>query len=723
MLPLNPAETSKLLQEARQHQAAGRLAQARAALERALLAMPDIAVAHYNLARILLKMGEAPKALHHLDRAADLKPDEELVWTQYATTLLWMAEPDKSAAFLDKARAAGLERKFLKTLQETLRPKPGKSNTTLGGAPQAEVERGISYLRAGQHQKALEVASNLSRAYPKVAIIADMLAFAQFETGHMDEAEASFRRAIQLDPSYAETRANYGQFLMRQSRHDEAIAQLHEALRLMPKQPAALTSLGTALHRQARHGQAITYLTRALALDPSLVSARLELAESHLAEWQADAALSVLKPIRELKMPNARNRVLWAQALSELQRSQEAEAEFDAALVEAEHKTLAYIEKSVFLQGLGRFDEAEAILREAIKAAPLNGRAYRTLAVGTKIQADDALIGQMQQVYQDSKMTDEARMYLGFALAKALEDTKQYDQVFTYLRPANDKMRAMYPYDIAARNVSVRKTLALFENADFTSAGPAVINGFAPIFVTGLPRSGTTLVEQIIASHSTVTGGGELGYAFYMLEKVVRDILNRSEQTFALNADQMEKLGKATETQMRDQFPQADRITDKGVLSYEMIGPIRQILPNAKIIVVRRDPRDTALSMYKNIFAEGRHRYTNKLRDLGLYYHSFVEVIDFWREKLPGSFHEIEYEDLIADPDAEARKLIAACGLEWEDQCLAFHENKRRVQTLSVHQVRQPLYASSMQAWQRYQGDLGELFDALGPEFDPRVGE
>ncbi len=721
MLPLNPAQNQKLLQQARQHQAAGRLAQARAALEQVLQAMPDLAVAHYNLAKILLKMGEAPKALQHLDRAADLKPDEQVIWTQYATALVWLAEPEKSKAFLAKAKSAGLDRKFLTTLRDMLQPKPGKSRTSLGGAPQAEVERAISLLRSGQHAGALEVAGRLAKAHPDVAIIADILGFAHAELGHAEEAEKHFRRALQLDPTYAEARANYGQFLMRQGHYDEAIAQLRETLRLVPKQPFALTSLGTALHRQARHEQAITFLKRALALDSSLVTARLELAESHLAERQPEETLQVLEPIRDLKLPNAKNRILWASALSELQRSEEAEVEFDAALEEAEHKLLALVEKAEFLQGLGRFAEAETLLRQVIEADPLRGRAYRSLVLGRKMEAGDPLIAQMEKVYDDPAMTEEHRMYVGFALAKVFEDLKQYDRVFPYLGPANDKMRDIYSYDIESRQASIREMISLFENADFTPSEEALANPFAPIFVTGMPRSGTTLVEQIISSHSTVTGGGELSYAFVAIDKVIRDLVNRDRKVFEMAPEEAVKVGCTVEARMREKFPGANRITDKGLKTHEAIGPIRQILPQSKIIVVRRDPRDSLVSMYKNSFAEGQHRYTNKLRDLGLFYHTFLEILEFWRKKLPGAFYEIHYEELIGNPEEEARKLIAACGLEWEDRCLAFHENKRRVQTLSVRQVRQPLYTSSMKAWERYQDDLGELFDVLGPEYDPRV--
>ncbi len=426
-------------------------------------------------------------------------------------------------------------------------------------------------------------------------------------------------------------------------------------------------------------------------------------------------------------MPNAKNRVLYARCLGDLQRHEEAEIEFDRALESAELKTLALAGKATLMQTLGRFDEANALLRESIsinsldsqegatrKIDPMIGRLYSQLVVTKKIEPGDPLIEDMEKAYTHPEIGDENRMYLGYALAKALEDTKDYGRVFTYLRPANDQMRKIYPYDIAQHEKSTRFLLDAFADADF-SKPIAEHSDFAPIFVTGIPRSGTTLVEQIIASHSRVTGGGELSYAFGALNAVTVDMEKRDQREFSLTDDQLAEIGRDIQARMQDEFPLADRITDKGLGTYEMIGPIKAIFPNAHIVVVRRDPRDTLLSMYKNQFQEGRHLYTNSLRDLAVFYRCFLEIVEFWRKKMPDGFYEIEYEALVADPETETRKLIDYCDLEWEDQCLAFHENKRRVKTLSVHQVRQPLYASSTKAWQRYEDDLGELFEALGP--------
>jgi hypothetical protein len=208
-----------------------------------------------------------------------------------------------------------------------------------------------------------------------------------------------------------------------------------------------------------------------------------------------------------------------------------------------------------------------------------------------------------------------------------------------------------------------------------------------------------------------VRGGGELGWA---LSEVMQVFGPDRRHLGDVSDAEIARIGNRTAERMQKIDPDVAHITDKSVQSYTMIGPLRLALPRAKIVVVRRDPRDNLLSIYKNRFDEGMHLYSYNLRDLAVYYQCFQDIIEFWRHKTPTWFHEIEYEALIANPEQETRKLIAACGLDWEDECLSFHRNTRRVDTLSVHQVRQPLYASSMKAWERYADDLGDLIEALG---------
>jgi len=722
MPPVHPQQIPSLFQEARQHHAKGDLAQARRAFESILAADPGAVTAHFQLAQVLVKLNETETALDHLDRAAQLRPQEAAIWQFHAAVVQRMANPAKSKALLDKAKKARIDRKLLLGLQETLAPKASKSRVGTGNAPPAEIEKAIALLRRGRAQEAARAALALHQKHPKVAIIANILALAQAELGEHAKAENSFRLAITLDPNYPESRANFGQFLLTTGRPDQAVPELTHALRLLPDMPMALTNLGLALKKQNQIKAAIRPLERALALDPGILVARLQVADAYLLLNQAEKAEKILQPAMSATLPDAFNHVLMGRCLAAQHKNDAAEGAFDQAIRSARTPSLALASKAAFLQVLGRFDEAETLFRQAIEHDPLNGYTYQTFLITRKTEKGDPIIAKMEELYENPEVSRENRMYFGFALAKAMEDTKDYGRVFAYLRPANEGMRKLYPYDISGYLTSTRALIEQFKSVDFQSRVVPGTTDFAPIFVTGLPRSGTTLVEQIIASHSAVTGGGELGFAFSEMEAAMGGAAKRGTRPFNLSDKEIASIGRKIESHMRHAFPDADRMTDKAVLTHDYLGPLKLAIPKARIIVVQRDPRDCLLSMYKNMFPSGRHLYAYDLGDLGEYYHCFQDIIRLWREKAADWLYEISYDALIANPERETRDLIAACGLEWEDQCLSFHENKRRVDTLSVHQVRQPLYASSTKAWQRYEADLEELFQALGNDYAPEKG-
>ncbi|MDJ0628093.1 MAG: sulfotransferase [Rhodobacter sp.] len=721
MLPINPNRLPAMYKDALRLAGERQFLKAKQAFETILSIKPDFAEAHFQLARVQMELGEVQDGMAHFDRAAELKPQEPAVWKEYAKVLHDLSDPDRSTAFLEKAKRARIDPALLLSLQNALKPKAGKSEVSIGSAPPAEVQRAIAHLRSGRYRDAADVAQRLLKRHPKVAILFDILANAQAALGLAESAEKSFRTAIRLNPDYPETRSNFGQFLISRGRNEDAIAELRAALKLLPDMPAALAHLGAALNNRFRFKQAIPILKRALSIDPKSSYVRTELAKSLLGEGQAKEVEDILRPILGQPDPGAVIHTLMAQALAAMRRNAEAEEAFDAAIALAPDATLPLSAKATFLQLLGRFDAAEVLFRKVFELEPLNGLNYNTFLVSHKLKPGDPLIAKMQQHYADPNVTEYHRIFFGFSLAKAMEDTKQYDRVFTYLRPANDAMAREYPLDASRRAEQTRNALNGFGQVDFGARRLKSATDFAPIFVTGLPRSGTTLVEQIVASHSTVTGGGELGYAFDAIVDAVGGFTDPDPRRYDLGDTDLVALGHKIEAMMRGAFPGADRITDKGVMSYYVIGPLKLVLPNARIVVVQRDPRDSLLSMYKNVFPPGKHLNTYSLPSLAAYYRWFKDLVDFWREKTPDAFVEIRYEDLIANPEAESRRLIAACGLDWEDQCLSFHENKRRVDTLSVHQVRQPIYASSKQAWRRYEAELGELFEALGPDYMPET--
>ncbi|MEL6511251.1 MAG: sulfotransferase [Pseudomonadota bacterium] len=364
-------------------------------------------------------------------------------------------------------------------------------------------------------------------------------------------------------------------------------------------------------------------------------------------------------------------------------------------------------DKAFLLQRAGLFDAAELEFRAALANDPHDGELYRVFLATKKLDADDPLINSMKTAWTSVKLNDRARANLGYALAKVMEDTEQYDQVFKYLDPANALMANAFPFKMSARKAEIDTICQLFE--DWT---PPVLDRTTkaqPIFITGLPRSGTTLIEQILASHTRVTGGGELAIALKLAYQTI-DFENGGKMPVP---KAITDLGFAYDKELRARIGPHDIATDKSIQTYMVMGLMHLAISGAKFVIVKRDPRDVGLSIYKNYFAAGTHRYATDLRVIGQYIALYERVIAFWKARIPDAIYEVAYEDLIAHPQDETRKLVAACSLDWDEACLNFHQTEREVKTLSLHQVRQPIYASSTNAWQRYEKELAPLVKAL----------
>lgn len=714
---MDAAEVKRRYEAALAEAAAGRPAPALAGLETILAARPDLPEVQFKAGQVNLAIWRPARAATHFATAARLRPAEPAIWAAWAEAVALAADRAGERDFLAALRKAPLDPSRRIALQDRFGPRPH-----LPPAPPALrplLKRMADLTAAGRAAEAETLAqSEIARA-PGLAVLFNLLAGAQLRQTKTEAALGSLRRAVKIDPLFAEAWLNLGQLAADMGRADEAAPAFRAAVVAAPNHVPALVSLAGALARAGHLAPALPLAQKAADAAPRDLKAHLMLARvlgrggDHQAAEAAYARAVALAP--DLPDPHAER----AQKLADLGRDAEAMAEYDRALALAPDHAMAIGGKAALLQTLGRFDEAEACFRRAFAVDSRNGSNYRMFVASHKVTPDDPVLAQMQALYADPSLPDAARMDLGFALAKAMEDIRAHDRVFTYLRPANALMRKAHPYDIAAREAEVEAVIAAFRGADF---GPlAGATDYAPIFVTGMPRSGTTLIEQIISSHSTMTGAGEAAVAVRKALALVERPDGSYRPYAEVPAAEVVAMGRAYEAEMRARFPQAVQVTDKSIQTYMYLGAIRQALPRARVIVVRRDPRDNLLSIYKNKFAEGTHLYAYDLRDLGRYYRSFLRMVAFWRETLGDWVQEVSYDRLVANPETETRKLIAACGLAWEDGCLRFHENDRKVKTLSVYQVRQPISTASAQGWRRHEADLAELIEALGdavPEED-----
>ena len=713
MLPLTPNQIKTTYANALKLQGAGKFDEALSLYSTILKAAPQSAEVHFQIGRIFLQAGRYAQSTQHFGFAASIKPKEPAIWTAYADAIVELGDPDATAAFLKTAKTAGLPAAVLVALQDKVNPKPAKSRTSIGAARKEEIDALIALMTAGRFEQAEEQAKAAQKANPKVALIADILASAQVRLGKTDEAIANFKKAVALDPNYAEARNNYGRLLLELGRVEEAVVEIRKALKLAPGLALAHQNLGAAYLRLDQTDDAIKRLKKAVSLNDKSVESKLLLGKALIREKQYAEATAILSAAAKLDPARGEIFAMLGQAQDGNGEETAALASFDRAIQLSPGVPLPYSCRALLLQKTGKFAEAEASFRQAIALEPEAGENYRVMVASHKVSAGDPLIQQMIAQYENPQATRQNRRNLGFALSKVMEDTKAYDQVFKYLNTANALMREEFPYDIASREKEVADVMEFFKGLTPDQTLVPGCTDYAPIFVTGMPRSGTTLVEQIISSHSQVSGAGEVGFAAREAYRLIADRRGGLKPFAEVPKADIAALGKSYESFMRQSYPDAPRVTDKSIQTHTYLGLIKMALPQSRMIVVRRDPRDNLLSIYKNMFLEGTHLYSYSLSDLGRYYKLFLKLVAFWQEHFPEWIYVIDYENLIANTEEESRKLIAACGLEWEDQCLDFHKNTRRVDTLSVFQVRQPIYQSSMKAWQRYEDELSELFEAL----------
>ncbi len=536
------------------------------------------------------------------------------------------------------------------------------------------------------------------------------------------EALASYDHALALRPHYAEALYNRGITLHELKRFDEALASYDRALALQPNQVGTLRNRGNTLHGLKRFDEALASYDRALALQPDHAEALRNRGATLHALKRFDDALASYDRALALQPDHAealRNR---GATLHEREDLHAALAHYRRAVSLKPDLADGYHNLGNVLEELGQLQEAQSAYCEALRLDPNSTAAYVNLAAGKTFKPGDAHLAAMEALAAKKGLSTTDRMQLDFALGKAYADLKDYARSFAHLSAGNAAKRAIIAYDEQA-------TVAVFDRIEavFTPELIAAKSGGGhpsalPVFVIGMPRSGTTLVEQIIASHPLAYGAGELqtlNEAAFTVRGTDGKTLPYPEFVAALDAGALRQIGARYvamlgELAAKHGAPGAERITNKMPSNYYFAGLVHLALPNAKIIHTIRDPLDTCMSCFCRLFtAEQSHTYD--LGELGRYYRRYERLMAHWRRVLPvGRILEVRYEDVVADLERQARRLIAYCGLPWDDRCLSFHKTDRPVRTASATQVRQPIYTSAIGRWRAYEAHIAPLLNALG---------
>ncbi len=499
----------------------------------------------------------------------------------------------------------------------------------------------------------------------------------------------------------------------------QAEALLRAHLKQFPTDVAALRMLAEVAVRLGRNADAEALLERCLELAPSFRAARHQYAIVLHRRNKSAAALREIDHLGKLDPNNSTYRNLKAAILVKVGGYRESmELYADVLKVHPEHPKI-WLSYGHTLSTAGRERESIAAYRKSIQLAPNLGEAFWSLANLKTFRFTDQEKQAMLLQLARTDLSEEDRYHLDFAMGKALEDDRRYAESFDHYRRANELRRSRSSYDADEVSAYVRRSKELFSREFFEARAGYGSSAADPIFVVGLPRAGSTLIEQILASHSCVEGTMELPDLTMIVEALAGKPKPPEEPRYpkllgTLSAEAVRRLGEdyleRTRIQRKTEKP---LFVDKMPNNFAHIGLILLALPNAKIIDARRHPMACCFSAFKQQFAEG-HRYSYRLEDTARYYRDYVELMEHFDRVVPGKVHRVIYERMIDDTEAEVERLLAYCGLPFESACLRFYENDRPVRTASSQQVRQPIYRHGVEHWRHYEAWLGPLQDALG---------
>ena len=543
------------------------------------------------------------------------------------------------------------------------------------------------------------------------------------ELGRLDEAESAFRFAIALKPDLPQSHSNLGIALKCRGRFEEAAAAHRKAIALDPEAPDLYCNLGDVLHCLGRLNDAEQILRHATSLQPRIADAFARLGNTLREQGRIVEAEAACRDALALDPNHAAAYSNLGNTLADQDRLTEAEAAYRRAITLKPRFGEAHNNLGAILKQLGRIEEARRVTQEALRLPPPDALRYLNLSELRQFTPGDPYLADMEEYARDvASLPVKQQIELHFALAKAYDDVGRYADSFRHLQIGNTLKRQQIPYDEAA-------TVALFERIR-TVFTPELMGSFGnsgepspvPVFIVGMPRSGTTLIEQIMASHPQAFGAGELPNFC----QAVTAIFSAAdlpppfpEALLTESGEDLRRLGARYLAEIVPLAPTAARIVNKMPSNFLFAGLIHLALPNARIIHAVRDPLDTCMSGFSKLFANGQY-FTYDLAELGRYYHHYDAMMQHWRSVLPpGRILDVRYEDLVVDLAGQARRIVQHCGLEWDSSCLDFHATERPVRTASATQVRRPIYRSAIGRAQPYAGYLEPLLTALTAKDHP----
>jgi tetratricopeptide (TPR) repeat protein len=609
---------------------------------------------------------------------------------------------------------------------------------------------GATLIRQTKPDEAEHTLSRAVRIYPDFSRAHEGLAESLIMQGRLREALESLERAEKLEPGSASIRTKKAKVLTGLGKHDEATRQFEESFKLTPhredlvrgmnlqrmgnpreaekiyrdvllRDPGnvdALRLLASVAMRAKQWGDAEALLDRALEIAPDFSLGWMDIGLARQEQDKSTEAIAAYKRVIQLEPEKPNGYVSAGTVKAMIGQHDEALELFGKALEIDPANFGALSGMGHILKTVGKQEEAIAHYRKCIKHNPDHGETWWSMANLKTFRFDDSDIEVMQQRVARESLLEEQKANFHFALGKAFEDKQDFDKAFEHYALGNANRRERESYDPVQTVDLHDQFIEVFSEEFLAERVGTGHESNAPIFIVGLPRSGSTLIEQILASHPDVEGTHELPD----LGRVARATgANREDRKVyprvipLLEDDEFEVLGedylRRTERHRETDLP---RFTDKLPNNFVHVGFLRLALPNAKIINAKRHPLDSCLGSFKQLFARGQP-FTYDQFELAEFYLEYQRLMDHWHAVLPGAVLDVQYEDVVDDLETQVRRILEYCELPWNDACLRFYETDRAVKTASSEQVRQPIYSSAKHKWRRYEAHLGPMIEVLEP--------
>jgi tetratricopeptide (TPR) repeat protein len=581
--------------------------------------------------------------------------------------------------------------------------------------PQLHEDLGSVMAMQSRFDEAIASFETAIRLQPALPLAKRKLAHALIAAGRGDEADETLREYVEDDPERAAIVK--GSQLYKEGKVDEAVAKFQEVLRKQPNSVNAMHQLAGVFWRdKKRPDDAEALLRRAVQIAPDFGGAWMTLGSLHMDRNRYPEAIEAFNKVVRLEPRNAEAWSSLGHANGRAMYPERAVKAYEKSLEIRDGVPGVLSSYAWELKTIGDQEGALRAYRRAIKAKPSFGPVYWSMANLKIFKFEEEEIETMLEQVERDDLTDVEDVHFRFALGKAMEDKKDYDRAWHFYDTGNQKHRSTVDHDPVRFESRMEALKTVFDEKLLQERADVGYESARPIFIVGLPRSGSTLVEQILASHSQVEGTSELPILGRIVESIGQfrtDGVSYPEAVRDLRDKDLRAYGKQyIDDSRRYRETDLPYFTDKLPNNFPMIGFAHLVLPNAIFINARRHPFDSCLGAYKQLFGQGQS-FTYDMLDLAHYYKQYVGIMRHWNEVLPGRVLDVHYEETVTDLEGQVRRILEHCGLPFEEQCLRYYETDRAVKTASSEQVRQPIYTSALGKWRRYEKHLGLWQDQL----------